>query len=111
MTFQVVLLHTATEDLKEIRRYIRRHFSQDVWLKSYAKIKLSITNLEKFPYSGHALEELPFTHFLEIIAVKNRIIYEVINRTVYIHLICDERQDFKTKLARRSIRPLLSPKA
>jgi plasmid stabilization system protein ParE len=108
MTFKVVFLHTAAEDLKEIRRYIRKHFSQDVWLNAYAKIKKAILSLEKFPFSGHVPEELASTHFLQIIAVKNRVIYEVSDQTVYIHIICDSRQDFKTKLARRPIRMLLT---
>jgi plasmid stabilization system protein ParE len=104
MKCKVVLLHSAAEDLKEIRRYIRRHFSQAVWCDAYAKIKEAIQNLEQFPYCGHIPAELPATHFLEIIAAKNRVIYEVIGDTVYIHIICDTRQDFKTKLARRPIR-------
>ncbi|WP_244193893.1 type II toxin-antitoxin system RelE/ParE family toxin [Bordetella genomosp. 12] len=78
--------------------------SQAVWLDSYARIKQAILTLEQFPHAGHAPAELPATHFLEIIAVKKRVIYEVVGDTVYIHIICDSRQDFKTKLARRPIR-------
>jgi plasmid stabilization system protein ParE len=77
-------------------------------LDFYAKIKKSILRLERFPYAGHAPSELPTTYFLEIIAVKNRVIYEVSGDTVYIHIICDSRQDFGTKLARkpqRNLRP------
>ena len=50
--------------------------------------------------------ELPAAHFPEIIAAKNRVIYEVIGSTVYIHFICDSRQDFQSKLARRAIRSI-----
>ena len=64
------------------------------------RIKKAIVNLERFPGAGHAPPE-PVTHFLEIIAAKNRVIYEVVGDIVYIHIICDCRQDFKTKLARR----------
>ncbi|KCB41438.1 plasmid stabilization system protein, RelE/ParE family [Bordetella hinzii 5132] len=106
MSHKVVFLQSAVDDLHEIRRYIRKHFSQAVWLDSYAKIKKAILHLEQFPQAGHAPSELPATHFLEIIAVKNRVIYEVVGDTVYIHIICDSRQDFKTKLARRPIRTL-----
>ena len=105
MSHKVVFLQSAVDDLHEIRRYIRKHFSQAVWLDSYAKIKKAILNLEQFS-SWTCPSELPATHFLEIIAVKNRVIYEVVGDTVYIHIICDSRQDFKTKLARRPIRTL-----
>lgn len=106
MSYKVVFLQSAVDDLHEVRRYIRKHFSQAVWLDAYAKIKKAILRLEQFPQAGHAPSELPATHFLEIIAVKNRVIYEVVGDTVYIHIICDSRQDFKTKLARRPVRTL-----
>lgn len=106
MSYKVVFLQSAVDDLHDIRRYVRKHFSQAVWLDSYAMIKKAILNLAQFPQVGHAPPELLATHFLEIIAVKNRVIYEVAGDTVFIHLICDSRQDFKTKLARRPIRTL-----
>ncbi|MES2187438.1 MAG: type II toxin-antitoxin system RelE/ParE family toxin [Pseudomonadota bacterium] len=109
MSHRVVFLQTAADDLQEIRRYIRSHFSQAVWLDAYARIRKAILNLERFPYAGHVPRELPATHFLEIIAVKNRVIYEVTGDTVYIHIICDSRQDFQAKLARRPIRALFPP--
>lgn len=99
-------LQSAVDDLQEIRRYVRRHFSQATWLESYARIKKVILNLEQFPHAGHAPLELPATHFLEVVAVKNRVIYEVVGEMIYIHIICDSRQDFKTKLARRPVRSL-----
>src|SRR5690606_21027693 len=106
MSHKVVFLQSAVDDLHEIRRYVRKHFSQAVWLESYVRIKKAILNLEQFPQSGHVPAELPTMHFLEIIAAKNRVIYEVAGQTVYIHIICDSRQDFKTRLARRPIRAL-----
>lgn len=106
MSHKVVFLQSAIDDLHEIRRYIRKRFSQAVWEGSYTKIKKAILNLEQFPLTGHPPPELPATHFLEIIAAKNRVIYEIAGNTVYIHIICDSRQDFKTKLARRPVRPL-----
>jgi len=106
MSHKVVFLQTGVDDLHEIRRYIRKHFTQTTWLNAYSKIKQAILNLEPFPYAGHALPELPVTHFLEIVAVKNRVIYEVIEDKVYIHIICGARQDFKTKLTRRPVRAL-----
>lgn len=48
----------------------------------------------------------PATHFLEIVPVKNRVIYEVIEDKIYIHIICGARQDFQTKLSRRPVRIL-----
>jgi len=102
--YKIVFLRSAEDDLLEIRRDIRRHFSQRTWLNAYAKIRRALENLEAFPLSGHAPPELPATHFLEILAANNRVIYEVIGTTVYVHILCDARQDFTTKLSRRPIR-------
>ncbi|MBO1015633.1 type II toxin-antitoxin system RelE/ParE family toxin [Achromobacter sp. SD115] len=110
MSHKVVFLQTAVDDLHEVRRYIRKHFTQTTWLNAYSKIKKAILKLEQFPNAGHALPELPATHFLEIFAVKNRVIYEVIGDRVYIHIICDARQDFKTKLTRRPVQTLRAKK-
>ena len=104
MSRTVVFLQSAAEDLREIRRHIRRNFSQKVWLDSYGQIRKAIQNLEHFPHAGHRLPELPATHFLQILAVKKRVVYEVVADKVYIHLICDSRQDLKIKLARRPLR-------
>lgn len=106
LAHKVVFLQSAVDDLHEIRRYIRKHLTQTTWLSAYSKIKKAILNLEQFPFAGHALQELPATHFLEIVAVKNRVIYEVIDDKIYIHIICDACQDFKTKLSRRPVRIL-----
>lgn len=110
MSHNIVFLQSAADDLQEIRRYIRRHFSERAWTQAYAKIKKAILHLEPFPYSGHLPPELPPGHFLEIIAVKNRIIYEVVGTTVHIHIVCDSRQDFNTLLKRRPLRPLFPPR-
>ncbi len=106
MSREVIFLQSAIDDLHEIRRYVRKQFSQTVWLDAYARLRKAIQNLQQFPRAGHPLPELPATHFLQIVAVKNRVIYEVVADKVYIHLICDSRQDFKTKLARRPLRTL-----
>lgn len=107
MKYRVVFLESAVEDLKEIRRFVRKHFSEAVWRDSYDRIKKAILKLERFPRSGHALEELPCTQYLETIVERNRVIYELQGDTVFIHIICDSRQDFRIRLARRPIRSLL----
>ncbi|MBO9330231.1 hypothetical protein GHR37_13910 [Achromobacter xylosoxidans] len=52
MNGKVAFLQSAVDDLHEIRRYIRKRFSQAVWQDSYARIKKAILNLERFPHAG-----------------------------------------------------------
>lgn len=54
----VVILASAEGDLKELRRYIVKNFAQDIWLKTYGKLKESIRNLATFPHLGSVPEEL-----------------------------------------------------
>ena len=105
MTHRVVFLQSAADDLFEIRRYVIKHFSVHL-AGRLREDQEGDRESERFPGAGHAPPELPVTHFLEIIAAKNRVIYEVVGDIVYIHIICDCRQDFKTKLARRPLRAL-----
>lgn len=107
MTSQVVILRQAEQDLRELRDYLLKTFGQAVWLSSYADIKAAITNLAAFPYSGaipDTLEPLQLVQYRQIISGSNRIIYEVRDKTVYIHLIVDCRRDMKSVLMRRLLR-------
>jgi len=103
----VVILESAEQDLKELRRYIVKNFSLDTWHSTYAKLKQSIRHLKTFPQLGdvpEALESLNMCQYRQIISGMNRIIYEVRQETIYIHIIADSRRDMKTLLARRLLR-------
>lgn len=103
----VVVLESAEQDLKELRNYIIRKFSLGTWKNTYSQIKDSIRNLEQFPYLGNVpseLESLNLTQYRQIISGMNRIIYEVRQDTIYIHLIADSRREMQTLLCRRLLR-------
>ena len=100
MTHRVVFLQSAADDLFEIRRYVIKHFSVHLagrLREDQEGDRESGTLSRRRPCAARAARH----SLLEIIAAKNRVIYEVVGDIVYIHIICDCRQDFKTKLARR----------
>ena len=105
MTHRVVFLQSAADDLFEIRRYVIKHFSPSTWLDAYANQegdRESGTLSRRRPCAARAARHsLSRDHRRQ-----NRVIYEVVGDIVYIHIICDCRQDFKTKLARRPLRAL-----
>lgn len=104
---KVVLLESAEHDLKELRTYIIRNFSIETWQNSYDKIKASIRNLKTFPHAGSIpdeLEKLSLTQYRQVISGMNRIIYEVRQDTLYIHIITDSRRELKSLLTRRLLR-------
>ena len=104
---KVVVLESAQADLGELRSYIVKNFSITTWRATYAKLKLAIRNLALFPQLGgipDELETLNLTQYRQILSGMNRVIYEVRQDAVYIHLIVDTRRDLKDVLMQRLLR-------
>lgn len=104
MNTPVVFLKSAKEDLKELKNYIVKNFGKDAWLASYNKIKESISTIQAFPLRGsipEELENLNLTAYRQVISGMNRIIYQIRQDAIYIHIICDTRKSMESLLARR----------
>ncbi len=107
MKYEVVILKSAEQDLQDLRTYLLRQFGRDIWLESYEKIKVVIDNLKTFPFSGavpEALAQINLAQYRQVLSGKNRIIYEVRQNIVYVHIVADSRRDMKTLLTRRLLR-------
>jgi toxin ParE1/3/4 len=107
MGFKVVILESAEQDLKELRAYVLKNFSMETWHTSYAKIKEVILNLKNFPQAGsipEEIEKLNLTQYRQVLSGLNRIIYEVRQDVIYVHIVADTRRDMTTLLNRRLVR-------
>lgn len=107
MSIKVVILESADYDLKELRSYIVKNVSLMTWQNTYDKIKEVIRNLKTFPYTGsipEEIEKLNLIQYRQVISGMNRIIYEVRQDTLYIHIIVDGRRDLTSLLTRRLLR-------
>ena len=107
MKYSVYLLESAEQDLIEIRHYIIKNFSTVVWQKTYHKIKKAIRTLKVMPFSGaipEELEQLNISQYRQIISEKNRIIYEIRQKNIYIHIIVDARKEMSSFLTKRLLR-------
>lgn len=107
MSIAVVFLKSAELDLKELKSYLVRSFSKDTWQSSYSKIQETVCMIQTFPLGGtvpEELESLNITQYRQVISGMNRIIYEVRQETIYIHIVCDTRKDMKTLLTKRLFR-------
>ena len=107
---KTVILTSAKTDLQQLRGYILKNFSEDVWQSTYEKLKESIRNLTAFPYLGAIPQELGDIHihqYRQVICGMNRIIYEVRGDTLYVHVIVDTRRDLSALLMRRLVPPTL----
>jgi plasmid stabilization system protein ParE len=107
MSYKIVLLASAEQDMKELRNYIVKNFSLATWQDTYSKLKDSIRNLKAFPFAGsipEELERLNLTQYRQVISGMNRVIYEVRQEIIYIHIVADTRKDMKTLLTQRLLR-------
>jgi len=107
MSYKIVFLTSAEQDIKELKSYVTKNFSPDTWQDTYSKLKDSIRNLKTFPFVGSVpeeLERLKLTQYRQIISGMNRVIYEVRQEIIYIHIVADTRKDMNTLLTQRQLR-------
>jgi plasmid stabilization system protein ParE len=107
MNLSVVFLRSAEQDLRELKAYIVKNYGEKVWQTSYKAIKKSVGSLQTFPLKGkipQELENLNLTQYRQVISGMNRIIYEVRQETVFIHIVCDTRKDMQSLLTKRLLR-------
>ena len=107
MSLKIVILESAEHDLNELRSYIIKNFSVKIWRNTYVKLKDAIRNLQNFPQAGvipEEIEKLNLSQYRQLVSGLNRIIYEVRQDTVYIHIIVDSRRDMSALLTRRLLR-------
>ncbi|NMM28591.1 MAG: type II toxin-antitoxin system RelE/ParE family toxin [Glaciimonas sp.] len=107
MGFRVVVLDSAEQDLKELRAHILKNFSADTWRDTYTKLKDAIRNLQNFPPAGsipEEIEKLNLTQYRQILPGMNRVIYEVRQDVIYVHIVVDARRDMNALLTRRLLR-------
>ena len=107
MSYKIVFLASAEQDMKELKNYVIKNFSPHTWQGTYSRLKDSIRNLKTFPFVGsipEELERLNLTQYRQVISGMNRVIYEVRQEIIYIHVIADTRKDMKTLLTQRLLR-------
>lgn len=102
----VVFLESAEADLKDLRRYVVKNFGREVWLSSFGKIKDAVAMIQDHPRAGRMpaeLESLNIVQYRQVLSGMNRIIYEIRQDTVYIHIVCDTRRDLHSFLMKRIV--------
>ena len=107
MTFSVYLVSDAEEDLFDIYRYVTYNDSIDRANSLIEKLKTVILKLETMPHRGHTppeLERIGVLDFREVFYKPYRIIYQVIEKNVYVHCILDGRRDMQDTLQQRVLR-------
>jgi plasmid stabilization system protein ParE len=107
MSYTVLMLDDAEQDLLGIHAYIQNRFSAALANEIYDAMREAILMLEDNPYLGTVipqLAKLSMSNYRHMVVMqKNRVVYELDqkNELIYVYLICNERQDYDTVLRQR----------
>ncbi|WP_246025040.1 type II toxin-antitoxin system RelE/ParE family toxin [Paraburkholderia dinghuensis] len=101
------ILPTARIGLDELRSYVVHSFGWEAWRQTSTQIQDTIAHIRQFPESGHVpveLEGFGDDRYRQALSGKNRIIYQLRNETIFIHLVIDARRDLQALLQRIVLR-------
>jgi len=107
MKFKVNVIKSAEDDLLEIYKYVYFNDCEENADKIYAKFVEKITSLQEYPNRGHIPSELKLLgieDFLEIYYKPFRLIYQIIEKVVFVHSVLDGRRDMQKLLEERLMR-------
>jgi len=107
MNFKVNILADAENDIIDIYNYVLRNDSEEKAIYVLSKIEEKCLSLNKYPDRGHTppeLERVGIFQYKEIHFKSYRIIYEILESTVYIHCILDSRRSLQELLENRLFR-------
>ncbi len=108
MTRKIVILDSAKEEFKGIKRYVNQAFGEPVWNTVNAEYKEAIQRIKDNPEAGRyidELQELGMTHYKCILVRQTRVIYEFNQHLVIIHMFINTQRDFRSHLMKRLLRP------
>ncbi|BCF94903.1 hypothetical protein PPGU16_79700 (plasmid) [Paraburkholderia largidicola] len=86
------ILPTARIGIDELRSYIVRTFGWETWRQTSAQLQQTVAHIRQFSESGYVpaeLEGFVDDSFRQAVSGKNRIIYQVRDDTIYMHLVVE----------------------
>jgi toxin ParE1/3/4 len=107
MSYKVYLIADAEQDILEIYDSISDSDSPEKAEYVYRKIEEKCLNLSELPNRGHfppELERIGIYEYREIHYKPYRVIYQIIDKKVYIHCILDGRRELQALLEKRLLR-------
>lgn len=107
MNFPVEIVAEAEDDILEIHNYVTANDSPESADSILFGLEEAILSLGKFPERGHVPPELRSVGILdyrEIHFGPYRIIYQIIEKRVFVHCTLDGRRDLQELLEHRILR-------
>ena len=107
MKYQGFLVAEAEEDVFDIYRYVLSGDGRDRADDVLAKLQETCASLSQMPNKGHIppeLDRIGVHGFREIHFQPYRIIYQIVDKKVFIHCVLDGRRALQDVLERRLLR-------
>lgn len=105
--YQVIITNNTEQDIKDIGEYLAQNISKINAEYILNQLEQTIINLEQNPYLGNCPDELStqsIKSYHEISFKTYRIIYEIIETKVIVHLCYDGIRELFDILEQRSLR-------
>jgi toxin ParE1/3/4 len=102
--FEVELTQGAEDDLENIYRYLAENRSAEDADRLLDAFVDKIQTLERFPLRGAVpkeLESIGIREYRQVLLSPYRLIYRLVNETVFIMIVADGRRDMQALLQRR----------
>lgn len=97
----------AKDDVARIRLYLKQNVSTEFAKKVTQDIRAAVNSLANLPGKGTfvpELDDVSMSNFRQIFAADNRIIFERIKDTCYIHLVCHTSMNLDSLLGQRHLK-------
>ena len=107
MSYKVNILIDAEKDILQLVKYVTITDSEGKAEHLLTKIQETCQSLSSYPNKGHIppeLERIGVYNYQEIHFKPYRIIYQVIDKEVYIHCVLDSRRSLQELLEKRLLR-------
>ena len=107
MKFDVLITQDAEDDIFEIYTYIFENDGENSANYVFEKLKESCLSLISCPERGHTppeLQRINVFNYKEIHFKPYRIVYQILEKKVYVHCVFDGRRDLHEILQNRLLR-------
>ncbi|MBR7799151.1 type II toxin-antitoxin system RelE/ParE family toxin [Undibacterium fentianense] len=101
MSYKVQVLAYAKDDYREIRGYVKRKFGDQVWVAVESDFKKVLKQIAEMPLAGSVPEEIEaigLVHYRQRLVGQTRIIYQIKEEEIFVHMFVDTNRDFPSVL-------------
>lgn len=106
MLRRILLLDSAKEELRDIKKHVLKEFGDSVWNDVNAEYKESFKAIRISPEMGSHIDELKEIGIANVrctLVRQTRVVYEFDEHMVLIHMFIHTRRDFRTHLFKRLV--------